>query len=45
MKTLKLHGHKNNTGGIVNLQSGLQPHCEKSVINYLNFRNSKKIMR
>lgn len=42
MKTLKLHGHKNNTGGIVNLQSGLQPHCEKSAITYLHFRTGKK---
>lgn len=42
MKTLKLHGHKNNTGGIVNLQNGLSPHCAASTITYLHFRTGKK---
>ena len=41
MKILKLYGHKNNTGGIVNLQNGLQPHCKISDINYLYFRTGK----
>lgn len=42
MKILKLHGHKGNTGGIVNLQNNLKPYENQSVFQYLHFRTGKK---
>lgn len=42
MKILKLHGHKSNTGGIVNLQNSLLPHIKCSADKYLHYRTGKK---
>lgn len=42
MKILKLHGHKNNTGGIVNFQNSLAVYTKQSKLRYLYFRTGKK---
>lgn len=41
MKVLKLYGHKNNTGGIVNLQNSLEPLTKQSKLRYMHYRTGR----